>query len=404
VSRSIDGGGRFSADATRRLARDPLGTVTRALDGAGTAVLPLGARRLHLLAAPEAIREALVRRAGDLVKQNIVDRRASADGKPARLMTSSDPERHLEGRRRYQPFFSSRSVAAFDELVREEAAAVVAGWRTRATAAVGPDLARFATRVAFRALFEHEPGSNDASAEDVAAVMGSFRLVLTRRPKLAAVANLREGVRFARSLERLEQKLGGLLETPLGLATADERLDRAERVAELRGIFVAAVDTTASALSWSLDTISRDPSLAEAAAHDPEAVFAETLRLYPPAWYVGRLAVRDTEAGGSAVAAGDLVWALPYAVQRDRGLWPEPERFDPQRFAGGANRGASGFLPFGLGARRCLGEQLAWLMGRELIGQAVAALRLTPTQAPPRPVASATLRPERPVVLAVESR
>jgi pentalenene oxygenase len=393
-----------TADATRQLARDPLGTVMRALDGAGTAVLPLGRRRLHVLATPDTVREALVQRSGDLVKQNIVDPRASANGTPARLMTSTDPERHLEGRRRYQPFFSSRSVAAFDELVREEAGAVVAGWRARPTVTLGPDLARFATRVAFRALFEHEPRTDDAGAEDVAAVMAYVRLVLTRRTRIASLANVREGVRFVRSLDRLGQTRGGLLATPLGRATADERLDTAERVEELRGIYIAAVDTTASALSWSLDAISRDAALAEVAASDPEAVFAETLRLYPPAWYIGRLAVRETELGGAAVAAGDFVWALPYAVQRDAELWPEPERFDPQRFAGGANRTASGFLPFGLGARRCLGEQLAWLMGRELIGQTVGALRLTPTHVPPRPFATATLRPERPVVLAVVAR
>lgn len=394
----------MTAVAARTLARDPLATVASLLvDGVGEATV--GGRSLLLLATPEGAREALVLQARHLVKQNVVALPAPSIGVPATgLMMSADAARHLDGRRRYQPFFSSRRVADFDELVRQEAGALVDGWRSTGRAELRPDLARYAARIAFRAIFEHDPGDDDTTPRDIAHVMAAFRLVVDWRTR-ARVLHLVEGVRFARAYGRLDERLRALLGSPVGVATEDPRLDEDGRIGELRGILVAAVDTTASALAWALDTMSRDPSVGEAARDDPRAVFAETLRLYPPAWYIGRMATDRVELAGRTVEPGGLVWSLPYFVHRDPRLWAEPTRFDPGRFAGDVDERARelAFLPFGAGVRKCLGEHLAWSAGTELIGQAARALRLRPTHGPVGPAAGATLRPSRPIVLAVEA-
>jgi cytochrome P450 len=394
-----------TALASRSFARDPLGTIEPLLAD-GVAEARVGNRSLLLLATPEGAREALVLRSRDLVKQNVVTvGRPDLDVAQRGLMTSLDSERHLAGRRRYQPFFSSRRVGDFESLVRQEATALVDGWADRGRADLSADLARYATRVAFRAIFDHDPPADDTTSDDAHAVLDAFRLVIDWRAKLG-VLHIVEGVRFARGLGRLEARLAGLLDTPLGAATDDERLDLEQRVVELRGILLAAVDTTSSALAWALDAMSRDPALADAAAADGTAVFAETLRLHPPAWYIGRMALRRVELAGHAVEPGGLVWILPYFIHRDGAAWPDPLRFDPARFSAGveAQRGSFSYLPFGAGARQCLGEHLAWLAGRELLGEAGRRLRLRPTQPPVAPRADATLRPSRPIVCEATSR
>jgi len=93
-----------------------------------------------------------------------------------------------------------------------------------------------------------------------------------------------------------------------------------------------------------------------------EMVVAETMRLYPPAWALGRLALEDHEVGGYLIPRGSLVLVSQYVIQRDPRFWPDPERFDPERFAPEAKaaRPQFAYFPFGGGPRRCIGEGFAW--------------------------------------------
>jgi cytochrome P450 len=94
-----------------------------------------------------------------------------------------------------------------------------------------------------------------------------------------------------------------------------------------------------------------------------EMVVAESMRLYPPAWAVGRLALEDHEAGGYLIPRGSLVLDSQYVMHRDPRFWPEPERFDPERFTPEARaaRPQFSYFPFGGGPRRCVGEGFAWM-------------------------------------------
>ena len=97
------------------------------------------------------------------------------------------------------------------------------------------------------------------------------------------------------------------------------------------------------------------------------AVVAETMRLYPPAWVVGRRMLADAQLGGWTVPARSIVMASQWVTHRDPRWWPEPEAYRPERWiAGGAfdeaapgqPRGA--YFPFGMGRRVCVGESFAW--------------------------------------------
>ena len=87
------------------------------------------------------------------------------------------------------------------------------------------------------------------------------------------------------------------------------------------------------------------------------------MRLYPPAWIIGREAARDVElAGGYAIAKGTTVFVCPLTLQRREKFFPHPEAFDPDRWIEN-DAPPFAYVPFGGGARRCIGEEFAWMEG-----------------------------------------
>lgn len=89
-------------------------------------------------------------------------------------------------------------------------------------------------------------------------------------------------------------------------------------------------------------------------------IIDETLRLYPPVWLVARVALRDDESGRFSIPAGASVLISPYLIHRRREHWPEPEKFEPERFARGSETcDACAYLPFLSGRHLCLGKYFA---------------------------------------------
>jgi cytochrome P450 len=196
---------------------------------------------------------------------------------------------------------------------------------------------------------------------------------------------------------------------------------------EAMTIFLAGHETTANALTWTLYLLSQHPDVearvhaeVDAALGDrlPAAddlallpytrmVLAESMRLYPPAWIVGRRALAPFEAAGYTIPARSIVLACQYVMHRDPRWFPDPERFDPERFAPDrhADRPRFAYFPFGGGPRVCIGEQFAWMEG--VLALATIAqrwrLRLVPGHAVAlQPII--TLRPKFGMRMTVERR
>jgi cytochrome P450 len=136
-------------------------------------------------------------------------------------------------------------------------------------------------------------------------------------------------------------------------------------------------------------------------------VLSESMRLYPPAWVVGRLAIKDYEVRGYVVPAGSLVLVSQYVTHRDARFFTDPERFDPRRWTPEEKeaRPAYSYFPFGGGARRCVGEGFAWMEGVLLVATIASRWRmgLDPehrVETYPR----ITLRPRRGIRVTLESR
>jgi len=199
---------------------------------------------------------------------------------------------------------------------------------------------------------------------------------------------------------------------------------------EAMTIFLAGHETTANALTWSLYLLSRHPAV-EARLHAevdaalgvgpavrlPTAddmaalpytrmVFAEAMRLYPPAWVIGRRAIDAYPIREWTLPPRTIVLASQYVMHRDPRFWPDPERFDPERWTPEAQEGRPKFayFPFGGGPRICIGEQFAWMEGVLILATIARRWRLLPpaTAIGVRPMI--TLRPAEPVRMVAEAR
>jgi cytochrome P450 len=173
---------------------------------------------------------------------------------------------------------------------------------------------------------------------------------------------------------------------------------------EVLTIFLAGYETVANALAWTWMLLAQNPE-PEARLHAEldavlggrpptlddlpqlrytEMVLAESMRLYPPAWAMGRQAIRDVTLGPYHLPAGTYFFFSQYIIQRSADHFPGPLRFDPERFTPENKAGRSKFVyfPFGAGGRQCIGESFAWMEGTLVLATLAQRwrLRLVPGQ------------------------
>jgi cytochrome P450 len=170
-------------------------------------------------------------------------------------------------------------------------------------------------------------------------------------------------------------------------------------------LFLAGHETTANAMTFTWYLLSQNPEK-EAKLREElgrvlggklpafenyqelkytESVFAEAMRLFPPAWAIGRLALEDHEFGGFTVPKGSLVIISPYVTQRDARFWENADEFIPERWNEQSIKEAGQkfiYFPFSRGVRSCIGESFAWMEGILLIAALAQnwKLKLMPEQ------------------------
>jgi cytochrome P450 len=136
-------------------------------------------------------------------------------------------------------------------------------------------------------------------------------------------------------------------------------------------------------------------------------VFAESMRLYPPAWAMGRQSTADVELGPYRFPAGTYFFFSQYIIQRSAEYFPDPLRFDPERFLPEqkAKRPRFAYFPFGAGSRQCIGEAFAWMEGVLMVATIAQQwrLRFVPGQTV-EVQPKITLRPKYPMMFDPEPR
>lgn len=174
----------------------------------------------------------------------------------------------------------------------------------------------------------------------------------------------------------------------LARAVARGAVDAEGVRAELLTQLVAGHETVAAAMTWTLQLLAAHPDVQEALRADGDLarpVLEEALRLYPPAWVITRRALVDDVLAGVEVPAGTLVVVSPAVLHRRPELFGDPDVFDPKRFVGTRPGGvaaklaqAGAYLPFGAGARQCIGRDVALVQAAAVVRELVARNRVEP--------------------------
>ena len=427
----------------RAMQRDAVGFLRRAAAEHGDIVhFTFGPQHVYLVNHPDLIHDVLVRYGRSFQKGRALQRTKIVLGEG---LLTSEGELHKRQRRLAQPAFHRQRIGAY--------AAVMTGYATRSRERLREG-EPFDMHREMMALTLAIAGKTlcDADVESEAAVIGeALAHVIALFPRFVLpFAGLLHWLplpstrRFERARTRLDavvyrmiedrrrsgQDRGDLLS--MLLMARDEEGDGAHMSDvqlrdEVMTLFLAGHETTANALSWTWYLLARNPG-AEARFHEEvdavlggrppafedlprlrytEMVLAESMRLYPPAWGLGRRSRRDQVLGGVAIPEGALVLVSPYLVHRDPRFFPEPLRFDPQRFTteSRAARPRFAYFPFGGGARQCIGEPFAWMEGVLVLATLAQRWRFRyEGKGAVEPQALITLRPRRGVPMRAERR
>ncbi|MEU3459405.1 cytochrome P450 [Streptomyces sp. NPDC006733] len=304
-----------------------------------------------------------------------------------------DEEEHTKMRRGVMPSFRGEALKRVGQEVVRLAQEEVASWPRDRAVSVHPFAHRYTTKVIFEVCFgEHRPSNEDAMFAEVvkmlefnsrANTMKPFHLLpswkmtwmrlnringvndfLVRRARLHAMldAAIDERVRSGKPGDDL---LGTMLG---GIAEDDSPARRIEMRDEIMTQFLAGTETTASAICWALEFLTRHPQAVERLRAEMEdgsgdtyltAVVHEVLRLGPPIQQiVPREVVKPVEIGGVLYEPGARLWASAYLLNRDEHNYPQPDEFRPERFLG-VKPASHTWIPFGGGHTRCLGDRIA---------------------------------------------
>jgi len=343
------------------------------------------------------------------------------------LLTSEDPL-HRQMRRIVQPAFHRERIAEYARVMERDAAEFAQRLTPGTTLDVHAAMTELTLRIATETLFgSDESDSAELVADALRLMMNEFPAMLTPIGALRQRLPLRNTRRFWRAHRMLDAIIYGLIARrrhdgaaridalSLLLAsqeTNDELTDEQIRD-EIMTLFIAGHETTANLLTWTLYLLARhapvDRKTADAARNNDAAcidrVLKEVLRLYPPAWIIGRETLRDvTFSDGSFVPAKTTIFLAPLILHRRKDLFRDPDAFDPDRWLG-PEPPPFAYVPFGGGARRCIGEEFALREATIVVAELMRRFRFE--LEPGMKVGAAplvTLRPSGPVMMRVTER
>jgi cytochrome P450 len=392
----------------------------------------IGPQEGFFLNHPDLIKEVLVTSHANFVKGLVLQRSKRLIGEG---LLTSEGDFHRRQRRLAQPAFHRQRIASYADVMVDYATRTSDRWREGQKLEISEEMMRLTLGIVGKTLFdadvESESGEVGAAMTTVMELFDTLTIpyfeVISRFPlpqlrRFDAARTKLDQIIFNLVAERRKRGTdrGDLLS--MLLLAQDEEGDGGNMTDqqlrdELMTIFLAGHETTANALTWTwyllsqhpevesnlyqeIDAVlgSRRPSFSDVTQLQyTEMVLSESMRLYPPAWAIGRLAKIDSEIGGYFVPKKSLVVVSQYVMHRDERYYANPLVFDPQRWTAEArdSRPAFAYFPFGGGPRRCIGEGFAWMEGILLL--ATLAQKWQLRLVPHHPVALkpvVTLRPK----------
>ena len=403
-------------------------------------------RLLHipicLLFHPAEIEQVLVTRAAHFTKS--LDYRALARVLGDGLLTS-EGEKWLAHRKLIQPAFHHDKILRYGKLMADFVASEMDSWREGEVRDIHRDMMRLTLRIVAAALFgANVTGKENQIAAALAEMMEQFHgmatwaFLLPRAIPIPSPRGLRRALRemdgiiysVIRDRRANHSDASDLLAMLLeARSESGERMNDRELHDEIMTLFLAGHETTANTLAWTFYLLARNPEAESALVSElqrvlsgrapgagdlpllpyTEMVIKESLRLYPPAWGVGRRAKAPFEVRGYHLPARTNVFILQWVTQRDARFFPDPIRFNPERWRDDPVRAGRlprfSYFPFGGGPRVCVGAGFASMEAALLLASVAQRFHFSLEPGHPvEPLASVTLRPKHGIKVRLSAR
>ncbi len=428
-------GGNF-----KTYSRDPLSFLSQAVRTHGDVVgLRFYKFRFYFINNPADIEDVLVNNARKFIKGRILRANTRLFGNG---LLTSEGDFWLRQRRLAQPAFHRARIASYAETMVSYADGLLNSWHSGETRDIHVEMMRLTLQIVAKTLFGTEV---DREAQDVGHALESlmnlnsdFRRLLLVPAWMPTPTNIRAEW-AVRGLDKIIYKIIAarraskhdsvdLLSMLLNAQDEDgSRMTDRQLRDEALTIFLAGHETTAVALSWTWWLLAQHPEV-EAKLHAEldailggrlptlddlpklryaDMVMTESMRLYPPAWGMARVAIEDMEIAGYPVAKGSGVSFAQWVVHRDPRWFDAPEEFRPERWDGDLAKRIPRFayFPFGGGPRQCIGNTFAQMEAVLILAVIAQRFQFRLVEAHPVvPMPSITLRPRYGIKVVLEKR
>jgi cytochrome P450 len=401
----------------KKITSDPLNYLEATWSEFGDVVqFPIPKPATYLVSSPEGAREVLVNQHNQTSKKTLQYNNLSLVTGEGLL--TADTQAWRPRRRMLQPAFHKEMIALSEHHIKAGLAKLDAQWAeltSDGSAIVDIDHAMMslALEITCGALFGIDV--DDEVDEITAATLTALHGVVARARNPISIplifptpANLK----MKRAIKRLDKAVDVILASRESNQLPDRApirdmldvlldpdletpLTKQQIRDEIATFIVAGHETVASALTWAWHLLVTNPAELQKLKADPtraQLVFDESLRLYPPAWVITRRTLTDLIVDEVLIPAESLVIVSPWLVHRNPKAWENPNAFMPDRFLAGSPQ--LGYLPFGAGARLCIGKEMARLEGAQILAHIASHWNLEAIHNSAVPIdASVTLRP-----------
>ncbi|HJT85701.1 MAG TPA: cytochrome P450 [Nitrososphaeraceae archaeon] len=389
----------------RKFLRDPLKTLTNLAQNYGyISHFKFGKLNIYFLNHPEYIEDVLVTNHKNFIKSRglQISKRLLGSG-----LLTSEGDYHDKQRRLIQPTFYPKKIKSYTEIIIEKTLNLCDNWKEGVEIDIHKEMTQLTLEIICKAVLGYDiKPEEDEIGDSLLTCMNYFNRLLMPFGELIEkipILPINKGFQNAKEnldsivfrmidehrvkLERDEGKNNDLLFTLLksqyDREFAENMSDQQLRD-EVMTIFLAGHETTANALTWTFYMLSEHPEIDSRHQKEINSIFdnkskisfndiqkleyttkvlTESMRLYPPAWAIGRQAITDCKIGEYVIASGSIILMSQYVMHRNPLYFPDPNTFSPDRWTDKFKKNLPRFsyFPFGGGIRSCVGEPFAWM-------------------------------------------
>jgi cytochrome P450 len=396
--------------------RCPIGFFNELVKLGDISFFKMGNQPAYLINHPDLARDVLVVNAAKFHKGRALLRAKKLLGEG---LLTNEGESHLSQRRMIQPAFHRERIKSYADSMIAFAAKMAEEWQDGERRDVDKEMMRLTLNIVGKTLFDQNvEDETDEIGNAMTTLIGLFDYLLLPFSEILEKLPIPHARRFNQAKETLDKIIYGFINERrasgadkgdlLSMLLHAQDIDTGAKMSdeqvrdECLTLFLAGHETTANAMTFAFYLLSQNPEK-EKKFHQEldalfpngetpkpedyprlkytEAVLAETMRMFPPAWVLGRLAIEEHKLKNYKIPKGSLILVSMYILQRDKRFWEEADVFQPERFLHENAVKEAGqkfiYFPFGAGVRRCVGEQFAWMEGVLLLATLASKWKLS---------------------------